>query len=493
MKSNKSQKKTQSQRSSVMNKSQVYTEDEIDEMIADITLKRGRNPYNIFITEIYKKESEKDANIKLIDIVKKYSSKWKTMTEKEKEKYQKKSDEEREKFKKDVEFVKRYLITYYVKEGATAYRLFLEDRLKAAFENDEDPKEVKIAASKAWKEMSNEKRKEWREKKKENDDWWSKARHSNRINAFAVFVQKKIEEYNKKDEVIDFKGCGKLWAKTSDKDRKKYAKFAAEMNADRAKQREIYEIANGIKPKRPQGAFGIYISELAKEGKFQGKNAFKEGRKMWDKLSEEEKEKYLKLNHRVKICYRYKMMVYKNRIKKLQPTKPKTAYNFFVRAMRKAKIPEGKTFLEYCYEQWDKLDDKGREKYDEMAEKEKKKFAKDRDQIERRVYNPPKKALSAYNIYMKERVTELKMDKPEEQISTLFGLAAKEWNELDARRRKKYEKMANKETDNYALQLKEFEDNGYYIDKTKTQADSQSKSQSQKKRTQRSQSSKKKK
>ena len=104
---------------------------------------------------------------------------------------------------------------------------------------------------------SNVKRRETRMEgsEKENDTWWEKAKHSKTINAYAVFVQKKAEEYKNKDQPFGFKDCSKLWKKTSDKEKKKFAKYAEELNEQRKKMREYFEISQGIKPKRPMGAF----------------------------------------------------------------------------------------------------------------------------------------------------------------------------------------------------------------------------------------------
>ena len=59
---------------------------------------------------------------------------------------------------------------------------------------------------------------------------------------------------HKKEDVPNFKTCAKIWKKMSEKDKKKYEKFAEEMNEERKKMRELFEIANGIQPKKPAGA-----------------------------------------------------------------------------------------------------------------------------------------------------------------------------------------------------------------------------------------------
>ena len=53
-------------------------------------------------------------------------------------------------------------------------------------------------------------------------------------------------------------------------------------------------MVNGIKPKKPAGAFRVFLQEKAKEKVL---HSLQEGRELWEKLSEEEKEKYLKKAH----------------------------------------------------------------------------------------------------------------------------------------------------------------------------------------------------
>jgi hypothetical protein len=130
--------------------------------------------------------------------------------------------------------------------------------------------------------MSKEDKLEWKNEKKENDSWWEQAKKSKHINAYAVFVQKKIEEANeKKEEIPSFKKCVKLWKQITNKEKEKYIELAEIMNEERKRMRELFEIANGIQPKKPAGAYKIFLSEKAKEGVFKGKNVIIEGRKMW--------------------------------------------------------------------------------------------------------------------------------------------------------------------------------------------------------------------
>ena len=200
--------------------SQATSNEDINDIIADITLKRARNAFCIYICDMYNKDKGANDSLTLIDTVRKYSAKWSKVSQSDKEKYEKQSEAERTKFKKDINIVKNYLFKS-CREGATAYRLFLQEKLKLAFENDDDPKEAKAEAMKEWKEMSSEERRIWKNKKKENDDWWERAKHAHNINAYSIFVQKKISEYAAKNKTLNFKDISEMWKQTSNKDKEK--------------------------------------------------------------------------------------------------------------------------------------------------------------------------------------------------------------------------------------------------------------------------------
>ena len=100
----------------------------------------------------------------MVSIVKKLGEKWSKLLISEKEKYEKKS--EKEKYKYDLEIIKHYFFSEYNQYGTTAYRLFLNERLKQAFGKDEDIKTTKKKAMEDWKKLSKEEKKEWNLKKK---------------------------------------------------------------------------------------------------------------------------------------------------------------------------------------------------------------------------------------------------------------------------------------------------------------------------------------
>ena len=494
-KRSQSKSKSKSKSKTQLNASQTIDDSDIYRIIDDITLKHARTSYGIFVSENFQAEKKKDPSLKSYEIWKKLSQKWQNVSENKKKEYEKKSEEEREKFKRDLETVRHYLFGDYKKEGSTAYRLFLNSRLKEAFEKDEDPKDVKKKASEDWEKMSKEDKLEWKNEKKENDSWWEQAKKSRHINAYAVFVQKKIEEANENGEdTPNFKKCAKLWKQLNDKERKRYEDYADTMNEERKRMRELFEIANGIQPKKPAGAYKIFLSEKAKEGIFKGKsNVFKEGRKMWEKLTKEEKDDYLFKAKKISLCYIYKKMLYKKNRKKILPSKPRSAYNFFISSMKGKSPQKNETFMEMCRRKWNKMSDNEKEKFEDLADNERKKYEKKLEKFQNRVFDVPKRPKTAFQLYVMNKFNKVKEENKDYGANEVLKALAEEWNSLPDKKKEKYEEKSEKDRERFKKQNVEFKEFGYYTkSKEQKEDEKERKSQSQKRRSQnKSQSQKK--
>ena len=153
-------------------KERILKDDEIDRIMEDITLKKPRSGYTHFcIDEVEKfKKKNKAKKIDLKTFSKECAAKWKELSDKEKEKYDEKFEEDKIKYKKDIETVKHYLFMDYndvVRRPPTAYRIFLNERLRDGFDKNKDPKEVKKKASDDWRKMSIEDKSEYLKKKED--------------------------------------------------------------------------------------------------------------------------------------------------------------------------------------------------------------------------------------------------------------------------------------------------------------------------------------
>ena len=453
-----------SKESTSLSKSHFQTEEEIDDIISKITLKKPRNPYHIFLSEMISHEKKKNSSISISQISSKYSPNWHRYSDNEKMKYYLQADEEKEKYKKELETVKNIFFGDYIKQGSSACRIFIDEYVKNAFENDKDTEEAKREAYEKWKAMSPNEKKEYSVKKKQNDDWWEKAKHSSCVNSFAVFVQKRISDFKSKNKVIGFKECSTHWSKMSLSEKLKYDKLANEFNEERRRMKELYEIVQGIKPKKPAGAFKLFLQEKAKEKQFVGKNAFKEGKRLWYMLSEEEKNKYLIKSHKVKLCYMYKKMLYDQKVKKSRP-KNKSALNFFMHECQGKKVPKDLTFFTFVHQEWKKLDEKGKKKYVDLAEKDKEKCDKIKAKLNSKVFDFPKKPKNAYQFYIAEKLVQTKEDNPEMEMTEIMNECGVKWNKLNEDEKKKFVELSNKDKERFDRQVEEFNERGFYTQK----------------------------
>ena len=123
---------------------ELVSDEKIDEIMKDITLKRPRNAFTQFVlNEVEQiKSKDKNASIKISECISKFSEKWQKLKDSEKKKYQKLFEEEKAKFKSDMELVRHYLFKDYndnVHSAPTAYRIFLNEKLREGFEKGSDP------------------------------------------------------------------------------------------------------------------------------------------------------------------------------------------------------------------------------------------------------------------------------------------------------------------------------------------------------------------
>ena len=78
------------------------------------------------------------------------------------------------------------------------------------------------------------------------------------------------------------------------------------------------------------------------------------------------------------------------------------------------------------------------------------------------VFDMPKRPLTAFSLYVKDRVPDLKKENDKAPVTKLIKIAAKEWQSEDGVSQAKYEKKAEADKKRFKKQLKDFETLGYY-------------------------------
>lgn len=444
---------------------ELISDEKIDQIMKDISLKRPRNPFTQFVlNEVEQlKSKNKDIKLEIKELAPSCAEKWKKLKESEKKKYIKLFEEEKAKYKSDIELVRHYLFKDFNEtfhQPPTAYRIFLNEKLREGFDQGSDPKEIKKEASSLWVKMSEEEKKIYYEKKRENDNWFLKANKIHKITPIALFIQKRIEEAKAKHkEPPSLSEIAPAWKKLAKNEKKSFENYAQELNDEKDKLQDIFEIVNGVKPKRPAGAFRIFLQEKAKNGEIK---SLKDGNEMWKRLNEEEKEEYLIKSHRCLLAYRYKKMIYKKKIKKILPKRPLLPLQMFLKEKKGQKPADGENWLTFWSTVYTNLPKDKKKKYEEKAEKSREIYEKKMKQFQDKEFDMPKKPISGFNLYVSERMPELKKAKPDKNIPELVKQIAKEWQEGKNVDQKMYNKLAEKDKKRFKKQLKEFKKFGYY-------------------------------
>ena len=141
---------------------------------------------------------------------------------------------------------------------------------------------------------------------------------------------------------------------------------------------------------------------------------------------------------------------------------------------------------------FDGLSEAQKKKYVEKAEKAKEKYDKQMLQFQDKVFDMPKKPHSGFNLFVADRMPDLKKEKPNVQTSILLKQIAKEWSDGKDVDQKLYNKNSERDKKRFKKQLKEFQKMGYYTkDKSEEETEEDDRSKKSKKKRSSSKSSKK--
>jgi hypothetical protein len=337
----------------------------------------------------------------------------------------------------------------------------VDEYITDKMESGMDPKDARAEAVEAWRNMTMNQKEVYEEKKEKHKELYEdiKSAKTAQISGYTLFCKDKMMKARENNEKITLMDCAEAWSKVKDPIREKYEKYAQEVREERQKNRDLYELAYGVKPKRPLGPYNFFLMELAKDNKYSG---FKDAAKMWRNLPAEEKEKFLKVSKKAQLAYQIKKAEYTSTVRKSY-SKAKSAFNFFVADQKNYPddLPQG-GFFNWCYDKWRKASDEVKKKYQKMADQAAKEHSKDREELDSKIFDQPKKPLSGYNRYIKERVPQLKEVHPNKQNSEFFGMIADEWKNMKLKTKEKYDNLYKEELQAYKDKVNEFRKNGFY-------------------------------
>ncbi len=460
----RSSSKIKDSKKGLLNLSQQISDmKDFDENILDINIGKPRSSYSLFTQDIFAKDFKGE---NMIDVIPQIAKKWKKFSDKEREKYDEMADEEKARYEEHLALVRKHLIAKPPKESATAYLIYMDVATKKAIENLEDVKEARVKAREEWNNMSKREKEKWEEKKEENRELYEKLKNTKpgNVTGYALWVKDQIAAAREKGQSITITDCADKWPKVKASTKEKYNDYAMELKGEKEKQRDLYELTFGVKPRRPLGPYNFFIQEMAKMKKYSGSNFFKECSKAWKKLSDDEMEKYEKLAKRSQLIYTVKKRAF-NDYKKTTFKKAPSAFNFYLADMREkitGKDLDNKGAFEYISQKWKKESDAVKKKYKKKADEAERDNAEAKDDYLHSVYVKPKRQSTGYQLFLADRMPELK-EKYDKPTTELMKMIAEEWQGLKDSQKAKWNEKALPGQEAYKTKMKEFERNGFYI------------------------------
>ena len=125
-------------------------------------------------------------------------------------------------------------------------------------------------------------------------------------------------------------------------------------------------------------------------------------------------------------------------------------------------MPKGEKAVAYWREEFNNLSKDKRKKYEEKAEKDKERYEKKMLEFKNVIFDMPKRPLTAFSLFVRDRLPDLKKEDKETPTPELLRKVAKEWQKEEGVSQAKYEKKAEYDKKRFKKQLRDFETLGYY-------------------------------
>lgn len=341
-----------------------------------------------------------------------------------------------------------------------------------------------------------------------NSDETKKVRDANKpkgkksaLNFFSSEMGAELRSQNPKLTTIEVnKEIHSKWQNLSDEDKQKYKEMALKDQIRFETEMKSYQPPNAEppsptekpakdpkKPKAKKSAFNFFSIEKGAEirqqnSEFKIGEVAKEVSNLWQKMGDEEKQKYNDMAIKDQARFEEEMKVYQpppapatiyQAVK--DPNKPKkgrSAYMFFNAEMslEVRKLNPNYKMGEVSQEvgnRWQKITDEQKQKYTDMAEKD-----KGRHEEEMKGYEPPppvhvalkavkdpnrpKGRKNAFQFFSNEVGASLRSENPKMSFTEVQEALGKRWKELDEKARQTYEKMAAADKDRFEAEMKDY-------------------------------------
>ena len=448
--------------------SQIYEEDKVNKLLLNFDYKKPRNVSDIYIREQFKDDQElynKNFSLKRKDKIyelkyKQYSEKFKTLNKNEKNKYTKIFNEELLEFEKNQVIIKKYIFKGAdgnIKFRQTGFQLFLSDELIKGLEKGFGIEQITKESYIKWDRLDLNTKKKYYKNSEDINNILLISQNYKYINSFLVFIYHQLYKIKSKN-IPSLYELAKLFLQLSSTQRIIYENYSNEFNILRFKLRDIYDAIHGIIPKTPSGALRIFLQEKAINNEIK---SIKEGIDLWKYLSEDEKENYLNKCHLQFLAYKYKELIFNNKISRFVPKKPKGPFNIYASMHKDDKIPPGLNTMDYLRKSYNELSTqriKGlNNQYRKLLDIYKNKIKIYNNQV----FDFPKKPKSDFVYFFQEQINIYYKQKTIIYSKQLIKNILEYWLKRNFDK-EKYFILSENDKNRFVAEVEEFENFGYY-------------------------------
>ena len=324
-------------------------------------------------------------------LIKKYFNKNKEIKEiknKAYKKWLKMSNEKQLKWKNKIispdDWIERSKNTKYI----NSFVIFI---YKSIFESKEKKEEIpkfKILLNK-WKNISKEEKKKYEDITKEIISERKKLKYLFEIvneikqkkpgGAYKIFLSEKANEGIFKGKKNIFKEGREMWNQLSKEEKDDYLNKAKKIKLCYIYKKILYKknIRKNL-PTKPKSSYNFFVSSMKGKNYEKGESFLNMCKREWDKLKNNEKEKFEIEAEKDRIKYESKMKKFQNRIYDL-PKRPKTSFQFYIMDkfdIIKKESPDlnNNIILIDIAKEWNILDNELKQSYEIKAENDKERF-----------------------------------------------------------------------------------------------------------------------
>ena len=252
-----------------------------------------------------------------------------------------------------------------------------------------------------------------------------------------------------------------IFNKLPNKSKLLYEDYSNELILLRFKLYDLYDAIHGITSKTPSGALRIFLQEKSISNQI---NSIKEGKKLWGKLSIDEKDIYLKKCHMQFLAYKYKELIYNKKISRFIPKKPISPFQIFITERKGMKIPYGYNSINYYKYLYNNLSPIQKEKYNLLYTKKIELYNKKLNSLNNKIFELPNKPKSSLFFFVSQKLKSFYVQCTNLDVDKYIKLILKEWftNKIE---KEEYIKLAEKDKIRFESEINEFETFGYYSKK----------------------------